>query len=254
MHKLILYSSFIGQESIILPTCQSTNQFAREICEKESPKEGKVVLTFDQTAGKGQRGNSWQSEPHKNLTLSVILKPTFLDLSRQFYLNIMTSLAVFDFLSPFLEEYSLKVKWPNDILYTEKKICGILIENIIRGSQLEYTVIGMGVNINQETFDYPQASSLKNFTNQAYDLYEITSQLLKKLEDQYLLLKNGKFEELKNRYIQKLFQYGQDAIYQDAQQKTFEGKIVGLQEDGRLVLVTGQEVKAFDFKEIKFLY
>ena len=254
MHKLILYSSFIGQESVILPTCQSTNQIAREICEKETPKEGTVVLTFDQTAGKGQRGNSWQSEPHKNLTVSVILKPTFLDLSRQFYLNILTSLAVYDFLSPFLDEYNLKVKWPNDILYTEKKICGILIENIIRGNQLEYSVIGIGVNINQEKFNYPQASSLKSFTNQEYDLYEMTSQLLKKLEDQYLLLKEGKFEELKSSYIQKLFQYGQDAIYQDTKDQPFEGQIVGLQEDGRLVLVIGQEVKAFDFKEIKFLY
>lgn len=253
MHKLILYTSFIGQENIILPICQSTNQFALDLCEQKAPQEGTAVLTFHQTAGRGQRGNTWQSEAGKNIALSVILKPGFLEISKQFYLNIVSSLAVYETLHSFLQE-GLKIKWPNDILCREKKVAGILIENIIRGSKIAYSVIGIGININQNFFDYPQAASLKNFTAQEHDLYALSASLLKHLEEQYLILRAGHYNALKSAYLQRLFRYGDLAAYQLSDNSLFEGRLVGVQEDGRLLLIVGEEVKAFDFKEIRFVY
>lgn len=253
MHKLLLNTSFIGQEIVFLPECQSTNQIALQMCEKKSPKEGLTVLTFHQTAGRGQRGNTWQSEGGKNLTFSVVLKPGFLAISSQFYLNIIASLAVYEFFSSFLKK-ELKIKWPNDILFKEKKICGILIENILRGSKMEYSVVGMGLNINQEQFDYPKASSLKNFTGQTYNLEVLVAALLEQFEKQYILLREGRFELLKAEYLQKLFRFGEKHLYQSVEGNFFEGTIKDVQHEGRLFVEVAGQLKAFDFKEIQFVF
>ncbi len=253
MHKLIINTSFIGQNLINLPSCQSTNQYAMDLKESDHHPEGTTVLTFHQTAGRGQRGNRWEANPYENITLSVILQPHFLPIEEQFALNKVVSVAVYDFLRPYLGK-SLRIKWPNDILNQEKKLGGILIENVIRGQSLEKSVVGIGININQEHFAYPQASSLKSFTNRDYNLYSLIPELLSRVEENYILLKQGKKEQLDQAYLERLFRYQQKGLYRNRDGQFFEATLKGVAPDGRLMLEEAEGVKYYGFKEVVFIY
>src|SRR5262249_40524297 len=116
-----------------------------ELASKSALPEGTVVITSNQYAGRGQRGNEWNSEPGMNLTFSVLLKPSSLSVKNQFFLTIIASLSVFDFLKE-KQVGDLKIKWPNDILVYKKKICGMLIENSILGETINQSIIGVGLN------------------------------------------------------------------------------------------------------------
>lgn len=255
MHKIVPKTLFIGKNIIFLPTCQSTNTYALNLDNSESAQsEGTVVITAHQTAGRGQRTNTWESEANKNITLSVILSPKFLDPARQFALNMAVSLAVHQFLDQYLGNY-LKIKWPNDILYRQQKLGGILIENIIRKNQIEKSIVGIGLNINQESFLYPQASSLKNVTEQTYELVPLYESLFEHLERQYLNLQNNHTQKIKTNYMAHLFQFEEKKPYIHAQSKqTFLGKIIEVDAHGRLVMDTEQGLQTFGFKEISFVY
>ena len=143
-----------------LPSCRSTNQVASDLLSVKKPNEGLVVLTRNQTEGRGQRGSHWESEPGKNLTFSTILKPTFLPISRIFDLTIVASLAIVRSLADFGLE-SCKIKWPNDIYCRDAKIAGILIENAVRANQIEWAIVGIGLNVNQTKFLTADATSTK---------------------------------------------------------------------------------------------
>ena len=252
MHNLILNTLFVGKPVIYLPTCHSTSTYARNLAAKEKITEGTVILTSEQTAGRGQMGNSWESEPYQNVTLSIILRPVFLKISEQFYLNIAISLGIYNFLHGYLD-HDLKIKWPNDILYDNYKLGGILIENVIKGHNIEYSIIGIGLNINQRAFKTPQASSLKLLTGSHYNLEELVPKLLKSIEETYLRLRQNQLFELKNEYIRGLFRWGEKYTFKS--NVLFEGKIVGIDEYGRLLVEdNNQEVKHYNFKEIAFIY
>lgn len=252
MHNLTLNTLFVGKPVIYLPTCHSTNTYARNLAAKEKVIEGTVILTSEQTAGRGQMGNSWEAEPYQNITLSIMLCPTFLKISEQFYLNIAISLGIYNFLNHYLDA-GLKIKWPNDILYNNYKLGGILIENVIKGQHIEQTTIGIGLNINQSIFQTQKASSLKLLTGQHYALEELIPKLLKSIEETYLKLRQHKKEDLKNEYLSCLFRWGKK--YPFKSDVLFEGKIVGIDEYGRLLVEDDtQEVKPYNFKEIAFIY
>lgn len=255
MHKIIPKTLFIGQYVIFLPTCQSTNTYALNLDPQEQPHlEGTVVITAHQTHGRGQRANDWQSEANQNITLSVILSPKFLAPASQFNLNMTVSLAVHQFLANYLDE-GLKIKWPNDILYQKTKIGGILIENVLRQNQIEKSIVGIGLNINQTHFDYPQASSLRKITGQNFDLMPLYEALLENLENQYLRLKNNFIQNIKSDYLSHLFQFKEKRAYIHAQsQKTFWASIQGVDEHGQLILQTEQGIEHFSFKEVSFIY
>ncbi|EAY31097.1 biotin--[acetyl-CoA-carboxylase] ligase [Microscilla marina] len=252
MHNLTLNTLFVGKPVIHLPTCHSTNTYARNLAAKERVVEGTVILTSEQTAGRGQMGNRWESEPYQNMTLSIVLCPTFLKISEQFHLNIAISLGIYNFLNQYLDD-ELKIKWPNDILYKHYKLGGILIENVIKGQYIEHAIIGIGLNINQGGFQTPKASSLKLLTGQHYSLEELIPKLLKSIEETYLRLRQYQVNDLKNEYLGCLFRCNKKYTFKS--DVLFEGKIVGIDEYGRL-LVEGetQEVKAYNFKEIAFIY
>ena len=112
-----------------MPECHSTNSLLLDLTRKISQPEGTIVITKQQSRGRGQHGNSWESEPGKNLTLSLLLKPNFLAVKQQFYLTMAFSLGVCDFLTE-RSIGNVKIKWPNDILVNERKVAGILIENV----------------------------------------------------------------------------------------------------------------------------
>ena len=173
MHKPFFDTLFVGRSIIELERTDSTNNFAAKLLNTQKPAEGTAIMTHIQEAGKGQRGNTWQSEAHKNLTVSFIFYPTFVSASKQFTLNIAISLGLHDY---FKAEFGdrVKIKWPNDLYIDHKKVAGILIENIWSGSGLKSSIVGMGININQESFgeDLQKAASKKSFSGKEYPLKE----------------------------------------------------------------------------------
>ena len=159
MYKIYPKTLFVGQNIIYLPTCQSTNDETLQFLADGTAYEGDMVVTDGQTQGRGQRGNQWIAQSGQNLTFSLVLQPTFLLASEQFWLNMAVSLAVYDSLSPFIPA-GLRIKWPNDIYVNDRKMGGILIENALQGYNLAHSVVGIGLNINQTQLGYPTATSL----------------------------------------------------------------------------------------------
>ena len=185
---------FIGQSTLHFPRLESTNAYAVTLLAKSNPVEGTVISTFNQSHGRGQIGSKWESEPHKNLSLSLILKPTFLPIKDQFWLTKCIALAVKDFLGSYVND-PVKVKWPNDVYIGQRKIAGILIQNNINSKKIHYSIIGMGININQVTFSdwVPNPTSLALESNKTYALETMQAELMPFLEYRYLQLKAGKY-------------------------------------------------------------
>ena len=136
MYKILANPSFRTNLAHYLPSCHSTNEIAQNLLQG-TVEEGTIVITDHQFEGKGQRGNVWQSEPFANLTFSMILKPDFLKAREQFGLTMSVSLGIKSVLEQYLPG-PVQIKWPNDILFRQKKIAGILIENNLRGQELDY--------------------------------------------------------------------------------------------------------------------
>lgn len=221
--------------------------------QSEAVSEGTVVITDNQTAGRGQRGNTWLASEKQNLTFSLIWQPNFLKASQQFQLNVAISLGVFDFLKAYIDE-GLAVKWSNDLYVKNQKMGGILIENTLQGYHIEYSVIGIGLNINQLEFPLPTATSLRKATGnpQQYDLSDCLSQLMEHLERNYLLLKEGYYETLKARYLTHLFRYQEWHEYR-IEGTSYSGQILGIDEHGRLALETSEGLHYYGFKEVEFI-
>ena len=251
MQNLSPKTLFTGQQLIYLAECGSTNTFAQELIIKNNATEGCVVLAGAQTQGKGQRGNTWESEPFQNLTFSLILTPSFLKARDQFLLNMAVSLAVLDAVTSFLPT-GCTVKWPNDIYFNNRKLGGILIENSISGEFLQRSIIGIGLNINQEHFTVDTAVSFTQLTGRKYDLNLVLENLLEQLEKRYLQLRQQKTERIKFEYLQNLYKYQEKHFYL-IDGKRQEAQIIGVDESGRLVVEVANELRYFGFKEIVFL-
>ncbi|MES2731891.1 MAG: biotin--[acetyl-CoA-carboxylase] ligase [Bacteroidota bacterium] len=255
MYNITPKTLFVGRKLIFLPTCHSTNDTATTLLKDEKVFEGTIVVTSNQTAGRGQRGNQWEAEASKNLTFSLILNPTFLTASEQFQLNIAISLGSHDFLKIYYPtEYPIKIKWPNDLYHKDKKIGGILIENILKRYTIEHSVIGIGINVNQSNFTESKAVSMKLASEQPndFDLTILLTELAQCLEQNYLLLRNGGLEVMKSRYLQHLYWYQEQHTFR-GQAHLFEGKIVGIDAIGRLALETQGIIQYFGLKEIEFI-
>lgn len=233
-----------------MPECHSTNTIAMELCQQSQVPEGTLVITSNQKAGRGQRGNTWLSEPNSNLTLSLILKPSFVAVKDQFYLNMVVSLAIWDLLSQLCSP-PVHIKWPNDILINEFKVCGILIENQLSGDRITNAVVGIGLNINQRHFAWTSATSLSLVTSQTYDLQWILEQLLMKLEHYYLQLRQHQYEKLRAAYLNALYRIDENHSFV-SQERKFNGKIVGVDVHGRLQILIDGEEKVFGIKEVAF--
>ncbi|MGV3559187.1 biotin--[acetyl-CoA-carboxylase] ligase [Larkinella arboricola] len=253
MYKFRPKTLFLGQKINYLPTCQSTNDIAASLITGETALDGTVVITDQQTAGRGQRGNQWEAQPGQNLTFSVILQPSFLQPNEQFWLNIAISLGISDWLATHLND-RLKIKWPNDLYVEQRKIGGILIENTLYGYSIAWSVVGIGLNINQTRFQTATATSLINETPNEYDfvLPEALPSLLESLEKRYLSLRAGQRDVLKTNYLQRLFRYQEESDFISGGER-FRGMIVGVEESGRLAIQVGEKLRSFAFKEVEFV-
>ncbi|MBS1613707.1 MAG: biotin--[acetyl-CoA-carboxylase] ligase [Bacteroidetes bacterium] len=247
-------SLFIGRSLTVLPSVDSTNNYAKEMLSKSKPIEGTAILAKEQYAGRGQMGNSWQAQPGMNLTLSVILYPDYLDADKQFYLNMAVSLGVKDFCESLLLDDAVRIKWPNDIYHADNKLGGILIENSISGGKLASSIIGIGLNINQTEFDpsAPNPTSLKRITGKDYNIEELAQRLFSFLEKYYLQLRQLHFNFLDRGYTDALYRYQQTHEYKKGEQ-TFKGEINGVAKDGKLIIHSNGKELRFAFKEVEYV-
>ncbi|MGK7391988.1 MAG: biotin--[acetyl-CoA-carboxylase] ligase [Candidatus Cyclobacteriaceae bacterium M2_1C_046] len=251
MYKYLANTVFTGKKIEYLPTCHSTNNEAKEIAKKSKNADGIIVITDNQTSGKGQRGNTWESAPEENLTFSVIYHPHFLFSSESFYLNIITSLALVQALKNF--NIKSQIKWPNDIYAGSYKISGILIENSLEREKIKNSIIGIGLNVNQSQFSYPQAASMYTISNRTYRLQDVLEVLVSHLEQLYLKLKSGNRTYLREQYHKHLLGIDQTRTFIAGDQEVI-GIILGVDEDGRLKVEIAGNTQYFSFKEIKFIF
>ena len=248
--------------SQIFPDCKtirilkttSTNCYMQQLSNTEKLAEGSIVVTDNQTQGRGQASNAWESAPEANLTFSIILYPLLVKASEQFILSKVISLAVYDFISDFVSA-GVSVKWPNDVYVDDKKIAGILIENFVTGEYLTKTIAGIGVNINQQQFesDAPNPVSLFQLTGKIYDLEDCLKALHERIANRYYIVMEDA-EKINSDYLQHLYRFGKMNSYR-ADGVSFDAIITGINRYGMLELTTANnERKAFGFREIKFLY
>lgn len=238
-----------------LDTTPSTNEYANMLIKKNKALNGMLITTAAQTAGRGQDQNHWESKPGENLTLSIIVKPRNLMPARQFMLNKITSLAIRDFVMMHLKDVAVSIKWPNDVYAGDQKIAGILISNTIAGQEITWSVIGIGVNINQTKFesDAPNPVSLKLLSGENYELDDCIDKLCGAFEKRFARLLEKNYHQIDSDYLSALYLFGEYAGFLYKGQK-INARITGIGEFGHLELeTTGNEKLLCDLKEIKLL-
>lgn len=262
---------FVGKVYLRFDELPSTNDYARDLVAKSKPAEGTVVRAASQSAGRGQYGSRWESEPGQNLTLSVIFYPNFLPVAEQFRLSEAVALAVLDTVDggrrtadgegfseteppSTVHRPPSTVKWPNDIYLGDQKAAGILIQNSLAGAHIQSSVVGIGLNVNQMVFrsDAPNPVSLAQATGHFFDLDEVADLLFKNLEIRYLQLKTAAGRAaIRAEYERHLYRLGKLSRFRYlADDSVFEGIIRGVATDGRLRLEVGEEERRFAVKEV----
>lgn len=244
---------------IALDETHSTSNYLLELCQQSvQPLEEFTTVTASfQTAGKGQRGNSWESEAGKNLLFSFVLYPKFLEVRQQFLLSQFVSLAIKEKLESIAEEIS--IKWPNDIYWREKKLCGMLIEHQLCGSHIERTICGIGVNINQALFrsNAPNPVSLKQICGRELDINQVLAGIMQRVQHYYHRLIQEEFDtvanEIAQRYSNSLFRREGFHRYKDVTGE-FRARLLQVESDGRFRLEdeTGRE-RSYLFKEVQYI-
>ena len=243
----------IGSKLLFFKNLPSTNTYAASLLREQEVPEGTVVHTNYQSAGRGQGGNKWESEENKNLLISIILYPSMINPTDQFLISMAVSLGICDFLDQHTS--SISIKWPNDIYVKNDKIAGILIENTIMGDQIENTIAGIGININQTEFasDAPNPVSLASLTGKQYDLNDCLIQLASDLDKRYKFLISGDFDLIRLDYISRLYRYKHWSKFRDVN-GLFRGRILDVSDTGKLrVQNEDRIITEYAFREIDFI-
>ena len=243
----------IGSQKIHITSLTSSNTYASQLIRSGFPKEGTIIYTDYQTAGRGYRTNKWESENGKNLLFSIILFPTFIIPEEQFLISMSISLGLCDFLDKYIPH--CKIKWPNDIYAGDDKIAGILNESSVLGDKIEYTVAGVGLNVNQEIFtgDAPNPVSMKNITGKIYDLHELLNEAAAALDKRYTMLREGNHGPLREEYNKRMYRLNELCRFVE-NEGTFLGCILGTSEEGRLVIrKESSDIKVYAFKEVEYI-
>ena len=239
---------------IKLDAIESTNDYLKSTVFNNT----QVAYTYNQFKGKGQRGNKWMSEPGKNLAFSIKIYPKNIDIKDQFKINVIFSLLILNTLKA-LQIPDIKIKFPNDIMSGNKKICGILIELKVKGSEIDNIIIGFGLNVNQENFgELTNASSLKLISNLNYDLDVISNLFIQNLTRHNYLNKlfnlNLGFDKTLEHYNQNLYGLNSNSIFQKNKSR-FTGKIKSITSSGGInILKKDGRVQTYNFDQIKMMY
>lgn len=241
---------------IVLEVVDSTNRFAQGLLQNGvHVEEGTAIMSFFQTAGKGQKGNVWESEPRSNMLASVILNPDFLEPTNLYLINQIAALSICAILKKY-SGYEFKIKWPNDIMFGEKKVAGILIENSIREKKCTNSVVGVGINLNQLSYRpyEPSAISIKSITGKSIEsIPEFTKEWRDVLMEYFELIRNGESRRINESYSKLLFGLGEvrEFEYDGIRSK---GVIQGVTKEGYLMIQIDNQIREFGIKEVKHLF
>jgi BirA family biotin operon repressor/biotin-[acetyl-CoA-carboxylase] ligase len=243
--------SKLGLPFIELQSVDSTNNYALGQLRAGLAQHGTAFFAHQQVAGKGQRGKIWRAERDSSLILSVALKPSPLPLSAQFQLSACVSVTVVDFFKKYAVD-AVKIKWPNDLYWHDRKAGGILIENIIgpssggsltkkhgeqQSSEWQWAVVGIGLNLNQEFFpsEVPNAVSLRQITGKKWEAGAMARELCELLDLNYRLLLNSGISELYDRYLQNLYKRGH-VVKLKKGARVFEAMVSSVTPTGELII------------------
>jgi len=233
----------------------STNDKALKAVAAGKMHEGEVVWADEQWQGKGTGQNSWESDAGKNLSFSLVLEPHFILPSEQFLLTQVVSLAIQQVLDRRIGAYTCQIKWPNDLYISSKKVGGILIQNLIKGSSFSASVVGVGINVNQEVFhsDAPNPASMIHFSEMEIELFPLLEEVIQQIDFFYEKIKDRNQRVfVQDAYLNLLIQKGSWASYSD-KQGAFEGRIVKVDDFGRLQIEDRKgTLRLYGFKEVIF--
>ena len=240
---------------IKLDAIDSTNDFLKNLSNQNETQNFTIVTAETQTKGKGQMGSKWISESSKNLIVSILEKKVLQNINQIFDLNVVVAVSILQAIET-LKIKKLSIKWPNDIMSGNKKIGGILIENVIKPNNIIFSIIGFGLNVNQTNFDdLPNASSLKNITNKTFEKELILIKIIEFLEKNIDILKYNQQDQLWELYHKLLYKKDKIIAFEDQKNEKFMGIIQKVTPSGKLVLMKENDIlQEYDVKEIKMLF
>lgn len=242
----------IGHKLTILDSVDSSNNYAMGQVQSQKAEHGSAYFALEQTAGKGQRGKQWQSEPATNIMVSIVLETSQLASSDLFYLSMAMALGAHDWLAKHAGEET-RVKWPNDLFWRDRKAGGILIENKWSGSDWQFAVVGLGINVNQVVFEETgrKPVSLRQITGKTYDLMQETRKLFENLELRWQQLQDGERSILYEDYQTHLFGKGKICRFRK-NNIVFESLVLGVDSNGEL-LTRDKTDRRFRVGEIEWI-
>lgn len=247
-----------GTPLIELQSVDSTNNYALRLIHEGLAQEGTTVFAHNQTIGKGQRGKSWNSEPGKNLIMSLTIRPRALLPTEQFRLNCTMAVSVFEFFSKYAGE-DTRIKWPNDLYWRDRKAGGLLIENVIRTgagapATWDWSVVGIGININQTSFDpgMGRPVSLKQITGNSFPPVQLARELSGIMQRNLKELQEGAFPQMLLQYNSKLFRKG-EIVQLKQGPRSWKARIAGVNAAGNLVTAAGDLEEELGFGEVEWV-
>ena len=233
---------------------ESTNFYLKKTVREQHPEEGSLVIAEYQSGGRGQMGTSWFSSKGENLLFSLLIYPKGVAANEQFIISRIASLAVKNTLDHFTND--IRIKWPNDIYWKDQKIAGILIENDIQGKHIENSVIGIGINVNQQIFppELPNPVSLRQITGSELDREYILDLFMREFFQLYREFQHGETEVIEDEYMLDLYRVNDYSWFEDGEGK-FQAVIEDVLPSGHLILRTleSDEVRKYTFKEVSFV-
>jgi BirA family biotin operon repressor/biotin-[acetyl-CoA-carboxylase] ligase len=245
--------SINGHRLIELSSVTSTNKFLEMLLDKGSGEQGLIVISKDQSEGRGMSGNLWISEKSKNLLMSMLHYTEGLTTQNQFYLSKCCAIAVSKAIDQTIGAEQSRIKWPNDVYINSLKTAGILIQSSIKAEKIQYSFLGIGININQSEFSLDNATSIKLETGQKFEIMEVLSHLTKELDHSLKALADFDFDFINKTYYNKLIGYQQWLKYKK-EEVEFEGLIQKIEDDGHLLMkLKNGKQQHFAVKEISLI-
>ena len=238
---------------IKLDAIDSTNSYLKKLLNKESLNDFTVVTSKHQTKGRGRNGNIWIDKPSLNLSFSIYKTFKNFDVDKKFMLNVISSISVHETLKKY-NLHDLTIKWPNDIMTGDKKISGILIENNIKGNNINYSVLGIGININQSEFEnLPKATSIFNETGKLNCVETIAYELQKILIKNFDQIKFAE-HELINNYNSLLYRKNETSNFSTYDMSKLQGKIINVDKSGGITIrKSNNQLSKYSENEIKLI-